>query len=71
MVLHRPVELAALTGHQIRFGANLGPKLGPTGPIFDSLAAEGQLNQRGLWSGRWESVHPGKEVEEADVDSGR
>ena len=30
---------------QIDFGANLGPKLGPTGPIFDSLAAEGQLNQ--------------------------
>src|SRR5262249_8427447 len=24
-----------------------------------------------IWSGRWESVHPGKEVEEADVVSGR
>jgi hypothetical protein len=45
---------SSLTG-QIEFGAKLGPKLGLTGPNFDSLAAEGQLNQRGLWSGRWES----------------
>ena len=36
-------------------GAKLGPKLGPIGPVFESLAAEGQLNQRGLWGGRWES----------------
>ena len=38
-----------------RVGANLGPKLGPTGPIFRFLAVEGQLNQRDFWSGRWES----------------
>jgi len=45
---------------QIKIGQNtiwgqVRSKTRANWPRFRVLAAEGQLNQRGLWSGRWES----------------